>query len=441
MKKILTTLFLLCMISAVMSAICSAAIYTPYEAGLWGKAQCDNSITFGDGRTVSFIRAYIEALGEVPPATDDANEYTTCALPEGWTRTQKGEGDEPQTGDILIFTGYTSGGWLGIYYKNSAKYYDAGMYAQGFWGDAGPAYDYQGYTHKSKDLQNYESFYDYWGYIRPDFAGIRAKNITISDIKSDSYQVTVELKNPLDIDNDDLMMKWNLKDSAGNMLSNGIGGNFKVVNVREDGWTLQWTDEFASLYKLTKGESYRYTLIPQYGGHSYPALEKTFTVGENTSGSSDPVSPAADEPVVQYKASAVAGDLLYQTVRTSRGNTAKVIEIDNTRKRSVVIPATVKISGVTYKVTEIDARAFYRNKKLTSLTIGKNVKKIGKEAFYGCIKLKTIKVKSRGISSIGPRAFKNIYKKAKIYLPKKKKTPYKKMFTRAGAKKASYIAK
>ena len=52
------------------------------------------------------------------------------------------------------------------------------------------------------------------------------------------------------------------------------------------------------------------------------------------------------------------------------------------KNRTVVtIPAAVTISGVTYKVTAISAKAFNGYKKLKTVTIGSNVKKIGSKAF------------------------------------------------------------
>jgi hypothetical protein len=73
--------------------------------------------------------------------------------------------------------------------------------------------------------------------------------------------------------------------------------------------------------------------------------------------------------------------------------------------------------------------------------IPKKVKKIGKKAFYGCKKLKTITIKTTKLkkSTIGSKAFKGIYKKAKFKCPKSKLKNYKKWLKKAGApKKAKY---
>ena len=57
---------------------------------------------------------------------------------------------------------------------------------------------------------------------------------------------------------------------------------------------------------------------------------------------------------------------------------------------SVVIPATIKINEQNYKVTGIKANALKSNKKVKKLTVGENVRVIGKKAFYGCKNLKSI---------------------------------------------------
>lgn len=60
-------------------------------------------------------------------------------------------------------------------------------------------------------------------------------------------------------------------------------------------------------------------------------------------------------------------------------------------KSAVTIPATVSYAGLTFKVTEIADKALYKDTKVTKVTVGKNVKTIGKNAFAGCVKLKAVK--------------------------------------------------
>lgn len=91
---------------------------------------------------------------------------------------------------------------------------------------------------------------------------------------------------------------------------------------------------------------------------------------------------------------------------------AKEVKVTGPTKksiRSVTIPATVKYRGITYEVTSI-----------------------GSKAFYNCKKLKTVTIKSRKLKSVGKNAFKGIYKKAKVTVPKSKYKAYRKLLKKAG---------
>lgn len=108
---------------------------------------------------------------------------------------------------------------------------------------------------------------------------------------------------------------------------------------------------------------------------------------------------------------------------------------------NVVIGSTVTIKGAKFKITEISAKALSKKTKVTAVTIGKNVTTIGKEAFFGAKKLKTITVKSTKLKSVGKNALKSIYKKAKIKVPKSRLSKYKKMFKGKGQKSSVKITK
>ncbi|MDE6024182.1 MAG: leucine-rich repeat protein [Lachnospiraceae bacterium] len=98
-----------------------------------------------------------------------------------------------------------------------------------------------------------------------------------------------------------------------------------------------------------------------------------------------------------------------------------------------------KLKKVTLnnKLTTIGDNAFYKCTSLTGITIPKNVKKIGKQAFYGCKKLKSITIATTKLksSNVGAKAFKGIYAKAVIKVPKNKKAAYKKLIKSKGAGK------
>ena len=76
-------------------------------------------------------------------------------------------------------------------------------------------------------------------------------------------------------------------------------------------------------------------------------------------------------------------------------------------RKQVNIPASVVFCQKRYKVTSIDAKACAGDTKLTRVTIGKNVTRIGKRAFWKCKKLKKVIYKGKKIrkKNIGKQAF------------------------------------
>ena len=99
----------------------------------------------------------------------------------------------------------------------------------------------------------------------------------------------------------------------------------------------------------------------------------------------------------------------------------------------------MKINGVTCTVTGIAAKAFANLKKVTGVTISKNVTEIGKQAFYGDKKLRTVRVKGTKLKKVGKSALKKISPKAVIRVPKAKKKAYQKLFAGKGQKKSVTI--
>lgn len=150
------------------------------------------------------------------------------------------------------------------------------------------------------------------------------------------------------------------------------------------------------------------------------------------------------------------------------------------KKASIRIPDTVKVDGITCKVTGISTNAFKNNTSLKTVTIGKNVtviganafygckklskvsggnsivkigdrafancvslssvtiagtvKSIGKQAFYNCKKLRSITIKTSALSSktIGAKAFTGTYSKPTVRVPAKKLNAYKKLLKSKG---------
>ena len=160
------------------------------------------------------------------------------------------------------------------------------------------------------------------------------------------------------------------------------------------------------------------------------------TTDDKTDGSTDNTTEN-DNTVKNVVAGAGKNKALYSIVKSGKtGGTASFVAPQNKKATNIVIPATVKVSGVTYKVTAIEKNAFKKNKNIKSVTIGKNVKTIGKEAFSSCTKLKTVKFGS-GVTTIGDKAFYKCSALAKISLPSKVKTIGKSAFY--GCKNATSI--
>ena len=104
------------------------------------------------------------------------------------------------------------------------------------------------------------------------------------------------------------------------------------------------------------------------------------------------------------------------------------------RLTSVNVPATVKYNGMTFKVTAIANKAFKNQRNLKSAVVGKNIKSIGSEAFFGAKKLAKIKFSGTAIKTIGKNAFKSIKKNAVFTVNKSKKAFYKKLLIKAKTK-------
>lgn len=148
-----------------------------------------------------------------------------------------------------------------------------------------------------------------------------------------------------------------------------------------------------------------------------------------------------EKPTVVQK---VSKNVTYRVLDTKK-KTAAVVGVGGKKGKnvtSVSIAKTVKINGVTYKVTKIGKNAFKGCKVLKKVTIGSNVKKIEKGAFANCRKLASINMKkANGITSIGSKAFSKINAKAKVSVPSKKLSKYTRMLKKAGLPKKAVIKK
>ena len=147
------------------------------------------------------------------------------------------------------------------------------------------------------------------------------------------------------------------------------------------------------------------------------------------------------QTVVKKGDTLTKGDTVYTVSSTAKKT---VVYTKAKKSAKVTVPATVTANGVTYQVTEIAAGAFKNNTDVTSVVIGSNVTKIGKNAFSGAKNVKTITIKSDKLTK---KAVKNALKGSsvkKIQLKGNAKKMYKKYvtyFTKANCGKSVTVKK
>lgn len=106
------------------------------------------------------------------------------------------------------------------------------------------------------------------------------------------------------------------------------------------------------------------------------------------------------------------------------GKTVTAYSIWKNDTNNAKIPSTIKVAGVTYKVTSVGSYAL-ENKDIKSVTIPSSVTEIGEKAFYQASKLKAITIQGN-VKSVGKNAFAGINKKAVIKI-KASNSNYKKI--------------
>ena len=172
--------------------------------------------------------------------------------------------------------------------------------------------------------------------------------------------------------------------------------------------------------------------------------------------------PVADGP--KEGTTVKDSDYVYKVTKAGSTNgkiigEVKLVKLKNKKLKSVKVANVVTINKVKYKVTAIGNKAFKKNKNITKVVIGKNVKTIGNSAFEGCKKLKLVNIKSKKLTKIGKKAFakckklkkiiikstklkkigngavKGTSKKLVVKAPKNKKASYEDKFKKAGNKK------
>ena len=230
-------------------------------------------------------------------------------------------------------------------------------------------------------------------------------------------------------------------------------------------------------YKDNINDGAAYVIITGTGIYE-GAVSMSFTILPHSAGK---------ESVYDKGDTLISGNYVYE-VTDDEDFEIELSSTSNKNISNVVIPATVKSDGITYKVTSIGEKAFYKNAKIKKVTIGNNVESIenyafygcknitsvkfgknveligsssfrkctkltsitlpksmeelGKNAFYGCKKLKTITINAGGVIDVEENAIKGISKKAVIKVPAKYLKKYKKEFkSKTGYRKTMKIKK
>ena len=175
------------------------------------------------------------------------------------------------------------------------------------------------------------------------------------------------------------------------------------------GYTLKWDKNFSNVTgDLTVYASWR---DPRNG----------FTIDKNT------------KKPEKIDTELIKGTVTYRVTNANVQNPAVCyVSNSNTEAHTVVIPKTVTINGVKYRVASIGDEAFKSSANLTTLTIGANVTSIGAKAFFRCKKLSTVKITSKKLGTIGDKAFYGIRNNAVFSAYRSKLTNYQSKLKSSG---------
>ena len=110
------------------------------------------------------------------------------------------------------------------------------------------------------------------------------------------------------------------------------------------------------------------------------------------------------------------GNSLYYYVTSVNPNEVAIYN-DSFEGEELIIPNIVTYEGIEYNVTSIGGSAFEENTYIISLVIPENIKQIYPNAFYSCVNLETVTIKSTKISIIPSGCFDGCTKLHSISLP------------------------
>ncbi len=150
---------------------------------------------------------------------------------------------------------------------------------------------------------------------------------------------------------------------------------------------------------------------PVYAAESSPIIGKKTVTADNVQ-----VAPAGQD-----------NNSYTVTVDTKEDGTAIFSSVGETTEERIKIPNNVTVNGVEYLVTEIKADALANAGKVEKLSIAGSIESIGKNAFSGAKKLKTIRFYGKKSIKVEKGAFKGL-KTSKMTIKASKKKMSKKQF-------------
>lgn len=187
-----------------------------------------------------------------------------------------------------------------------------------------------------------------------------------------------------------------------------VGDKFNANDIRvfatyEDGTSKQVTNFTTDADKMDMTKAGKKTLTVSYTEKGLTktaaitiTVEAKPVVEQNTT---KPETPKQKVP--KKNAVYTVGSLKYKVTKSAAsGGTVAVTASTKKNPTSVKIADTVKLNGYTFKVTSIEKKAFYNKKTLKTVTIGKNVKSIGKNAFKNINKKAVFKVTSSRYNAV-----------------------------------------
>ncbi|MCR5203182.1 MAG: SH3 domain-containing protein [Lachnospiraceae bacterium] len=183
---------------------------------------------------------------------------------------------------------------------------------------------------------------------------------------------------------------------------------------------------------------------PEASASTDPSASPASSAAASASPDSSDSATLQREPKVGDKVKVNKNTYKFTSVTTGK-LTVSLVKGDTSAK-NITIPKSIELAFFyndkatqykTYKVTAIEKNAFKGNKKVKTITIGTNVKKLENNLFKNCKKLKKIVIKTKMLkaTNIDKKAFSGVKKKVVIQVPKGKKSKYQKIFRKKGLSK------